>query len=221
MSRLAAPSPAQLAVLEALERSAGPVTLAGLIADTGLHENTLREHLEALLGLGLVRRQRSTPSGRGRPAWRYQAVEDGAAPGRGGEYAGLASALAAHLHHHSPAPRRDAELAGEAWGRDLAADPPAGPAGDPDPAEQVIALLGGLGFDPRRRGATGTVELTRCPLLQAARRYPDVVCGVHLGIVRGSLDHYGADGSATRLYPFDAPGFCRLELGDPGRRPPA
>jgi len=56
------------------------------------------------------------------------------------------------------------------------------------------------------------VRLTLCPLLEAAHKHPDVVCGVHLGIVRGALEEYGADPTGTDLLPFSEPGACRLEL---------
>jgi hypothetical protein len=45
-----------------------------------------------------------------------------------------------------------------------------------------------------------------------------VVCGVHLGIVRGALEEYGADSDRTDLQPFAEPGACRLDLlTRPGR----
>jgi len=59
--------------------------------------------------------------------------------------------------------------------------------------------------------------LLRWPLLEAAHKYPDVVCGVHLGIVRGALEEYGADPSNTDLFPFSEPGACRLDLRTAGK----
>ena len=56
-----------------------------------------------------------------------------------------------------------------------------------------------MGFDPQVAPTptppTPTVRLTRCPLLDAAEQYPDVVCGVHLGIAKGALTEYDADDS--------------------------
>jgi predicted ArsR family transcriptional regulator len=49
-------------------------------------------------------------------------------------------------------------------------------------------------------------------LLEAAHKYPEVVCGVHLGIVRGALAQYGADSEGTALLPFAEPGACLLHL---------
>ena len=56
------------------------------------------------------------------------------------------------------------------------------------------------------------VVLHRCPLLAAARRFPDVVCQVHLGMVQSVLEAEGADPDRAELTPFTAPGECRLRL---------
>lgn len=206
------------AVLDTLRAQVAPVTLAALVEATGLHANTLREHLDALVADGLVRRQRAVPSGRGRPAWLYEATE----PEERSEYAGLAATLAAAIHRTSRDPRSDAVAAGREWGRELAREKgPPGP-GQPAARRQVVSLLADLGFAPAADERHTTALLTRCPLLEAAHRYPDVVCGVHLGIVRGALEEYGAQSERTDLVPFSDPGACRLELltrGRPGGAP--
>ena len=196
-------------MLETVRSLPAAATLAALVDETGLHPNTLREHLEALEDAGLVRRRRAAPAGRGRPAWLYEATE----PPEQSEYAGLAAALAAAIHRTSRRPREDAVDAGREWGRDLARTkgrPGAG--GRPAARRQVVAMLADLGFAPSADARSTTALLTRCPLLEAAHRYPDVVCGVHLGIVRGALDEYGADGERTDLHPFSDPGGCRHDL---------
>jgi predicted ArsR family transcriptional regulator len=205
-------SRSRAAVLDAVQASQTPLTLADLTSATELHANTLREHLEALISRGLVRRVRSAPSGRGRPAWLYEATTP-AVDRAGSEYAGLAATLAAHLHRTSADPRADAVAAGRSWGHELArkAGPPEG-TGDAAARRKLVALLDDVGFCPEADERATTVRLTRCPLLETAKEYPDVVCGVHLGIVRGALEEYGADDSRTDLEPFSEPGACRLEL---------
>jgi predicted ArsR family transcriptional regulator len=205
-------SRSRAAVLEALQASPTPLTLAAMTASTGLHANTLREHLEALVARGLAHRARSAPSGRGRPAWLYEATGSDL-DATGSEYAGLAATLAAHLHRTSADPRADAVAAGRAWGHELArkAGPPEG-VGDTAARRKVLALLDDVGFCPEADERATTARLTRCPLLETAKEYPDVVCGVHLGIVRGALEEYGADDARTDLEPFAEPGACRLEL---------
>lgn len=204
-------SPAQRVVLKRLAERGRPTALVDLVAVTGLHENTLREHLGALARAGLVRRERATPTGRGRPAWLWSAVPAGTAGAA--EYAGLASALARALHHSSPQPVADAIEAGRSWGHDLAtADPTETGAG---PRRRLEGVLGTLGFAPEhdeRDPSGATVRLTRCPLLDAAREMPEVVCNVHLGLVGGILEQLGARDVDSRLTPFAEPGACLLEL---------
>lgn len=205
-------SASRTAVLEALQASDGPTALSQLSEETGLHPNTLREHLEALVARGYARRRRATPSGRGRPAWLYEGTEPELGTA-GSEYAGLAATLAAHIHRTSSDPREDAVAAGRAWGHDLASR--SGPPEEPGAAEarrKVVRLLDDVGFSPETDERATTVRLTRCPLLETAKEYPDVVCGVHLGIARGALEEYGADSTRTDLLPFAEPGACRLHL---------
>lgn len=194
-----------------------PVSLGALAAHTRLHANTVREHLEALRHLGLVARHPAAASGRGRPAWLYEAT--GAEPGSS-EYAGLAAALADSIHRTSDAPTKAATEAGMNWGRRLVRDRGSS-AGDGDAPDdggaaarrEVVALLDDLGFGPRTDDDDeAVVHLTRCPLLAAAHQYPDVVCGVHLGLVRGALEEYGAESSDAELEPFAEPGACLLRM---------
>lgn len=203
-------SSSRRAVLERLRERSEATTLAALVESCDLHPNTVREHLDALVEDGLATRRPAEPSGRGRPAWLYEPVAEGAG---GSEYAGLASALAASIHRRSRHPWEDALAAGTDWGRDLAQGRDAAPTRSAAAARrEVVALLDEIGFAPDADARASVVRLTRCPLLDAARKYPDVVCGVHLGIVRGALAEYGADPERTDLLPFAEPGACRLEL---------
>lgn len=211
-------SESRAALLEMLRGQPEPISQAALVKASGLHANTVREHLDALTRQGLVRRQRARPDGRGRPAWLYQTT--GAAEGAGdSEYARLATALAAVIHRTSDSPQRDARAAGSEWGQELARDRGAagGGAGAAAARREVVSLLDDLGFAPDPDQADRVVRLTRCPLLEAAHRYPDVVCAVHLGLVVGALEEFGADAAGTDLRPFAEPGACRLEL--PGLQP--
>ncbi len=203
-------SPSRRRLLETLRNQPEAVTLAALSHTSGLHENTVREHLEALERQRLVRRRRRTPNGRGRPAWLYEATAEQV--GGAAEYAGLAATLAAAITRTSAHPRADAIAAGTEWGRELAGKHPAPDQGRAAARREVVDLLDGLGFAPEPDRRHSRVRLTRCPLLEAAHENPDVVCGVHLGIVRGALEEYGGDPDPTDLLPFSEPGACRLEL---------
>jgi predicted ArsR family transcriptional regulator len=196
-------------------RAHSPVRIADVAAALELHPNTVREHLDAVVGLGLVERSTAITVGRGRPATLYRAsAADPAVAIR--DYAGLATALAGHLARTSTHPERDARAAGVEWGRELIDES----SHADDPRQSVLEALARLGFAPDDdtddASAPRGIALRRCPLLDAARRYPAVVCQVHLGIVEGMLDRLGVhqlDG--LDLVPFAEPGACRLYLPVP------
>lgn len=200
-------SPSRSAILDRLRGQPEPLTQAALVTATGLHPNTVREHLDGLVRRGLVRRFTAEPSGRGRPAWLYELASGPADDG----YAGLAAALASTIARTSAQPGEDAAAAGEEWGRQLAGSRGSAARSPEEARDLVVDLLDDLGFAPESEPARPSdVRLTRCPLLEAAHRHPEVVCGVHLGIVRGALAEHGADPSGTDLVPFAEPGACRL-----------
>lgn len=201
-------------MLAAVRDQPEPVTVAALVTLTRLHENTLREHLDALIRAGLVSRVRTEPAGRGRPAWLYEGTT--ADPATSTEYAALAAALARSIAAHSDDPVTLAAESGESWGRRLAQDRGASPVPAVEARERLVELMDDLGFSPRTdERDCSQVLLTRCPILEAAARHKDVVCAAHLGLARGVLAEHGADPSATRLLPFSEPGACRLVLPVP------
>lgn len=210
----------RLAVLTALDTLPEPATLAVLSSATGLHLNTVRDHLEALEASGDVRRRRASPKGRGRPAWLYESTGASTPTGPQAEYAGLATVLASVIERHSPDPRTEAAEAGRSWGHALAREQvgPARPGAAPA-RDAVVDLLDDLGYSPKASTAATSVRLTRCPVLDAARTHPDVVCAVHLGIIQGALAEWDEPAQDVRLEPFSEPGACRLLLPTRPTRP--
>lgn len=219
-------SATRAALLETLQDQPEPTSLPALVAKSGLHPNTVREHLDGLRRVGLVERTAARPSGRGRPGWLYTATPQSHEDPRP-EYAGLAAALAAVIARTSPDPERDARSAGADWGRRLAHDTPldasqdrrqpgsTGGAGDEEPARRTVTeLFDDMGFAPEPDHDATEVRLTRCPLLEAAHQQPDIVCSVHLGIAEGALETYGASTEGLELLPFHEPGACLLRLRD-------
>ena len=198
--------------MKLLDTRSEPVRIAELSADLGQHPNTVREHADALVELGYVLRTRAAAVGRGRPAWLYASVLPDA-EGPVSEYAGLASALAAQIARTSRRPRDEAIRAGREWGKELArARPMDGRVTLPRIRRATLEMLDSLRFAPQSASRGSSVRLTTCPLLDAAKKNPDIVCGVHLGIIRGAIEEYGANGEETSLVAFSEPGACQLTL---------
>jgi predicted ArsR family transcriptional regulator len=202
---------ASRAAILRLVREADAGLTAGEVAEhTGLHFSTTRAHLDQLVDAGLLVKARASAGLPGRPAWRYRAAAPEPAPA---PYRAFAAALLAHLAATGGVPA--AERAGDAWGRQLAAE--AREPGGPVPT--VLAVLGNLGFDPKpqpaRPGDAAEVHLHTCPFLELVGQHPDVMCGLHAGVIRGALRAGGAPDGEAVLEPFAAPTACvaRLRLG--------
>lgn len=214
-------SKARARILDLL--SDAPCTVTSIAMLTGQHENTIRVHLDALVDVELAVKFQSSEHRRGRPAWLYRLSKESEPP-RVGEYVGLASVLAGSIARSSSHPNDDAIEAGKTWARELVGNPQL----NPDIKQgrstkrsaiarrrKVISLLDRLGFAPKQNANLTKNQLTRCPLLDAARQYPDIICNVHLGIVRGALSEFGAEKreiSKADLQPFFEPGACILRM---------
>ncbi|WP_344347126.1 helix-turn-helix transcriptional regulator [Catellatospora coxensis] len=201
-------------VLEVLREAGTPQDATALAQATGLHPNTVRFHLKVLIDAGYVAQTSAHRSGRGRPQAVYTSVTP--ATGEGG-YALLAEMLAGQLDEADGAAL--AQRAGRRWLRHAAPTAPAGPVAQAgvtldDAAACAVALITELGFDPVRTPHDGAarIELHACPFLDVARRHPDVVCGVHLGLLRGTVDGLSPQAFDAELHPFVRPGVCAAEI---------
>lgn len=222
---VAVATPAQAEVLAALTAS-GPSTAAELASRMGQHANTVREHLDALVALGLTTRERESPAGRGRPAYRYAAVS--ASP-EGAAYRVFLEALVEEFVATGPVERaielgRRASLTPP---RSEYAAPPSAPSSAPSArtksatrqrlSRALADAMDGLGFTteelPRGRG----LRLLTCPLIDVATRHAAVVCGFHQGMLQSMAAHAGADPSTVALTPFAEPGACVVRLGPAAR----
>jgi predicted ArsR family transcriptional regulator len=214
-------------VLDMLHAAGCPLGAREVARRMGLHPNTARFHLEALAEAGLAVREsegRETP---GRPRIGYRAAADGPAGRR--RYRLLAEMLASMIAGTMPEPGKAAEEAGREWGAYLTE--PLQPY-QKLPAEKAIgklsAIMDELGFAPRAQAGPGSGEyllsLRQCPFREVARHHQDVICALHLGLMRGALERMRAPLSARRLDPFVEPGLCVARLSDretPGERQPA
>lgn len=200
------------ALLEALREQPDPVGVGALAALSGRHPNTVREHLDRLVEVGLVVRHAAVPHGRGRPAWLYQAL--GPQPAED-DYPEIAASLAWSLGGPGKDAAAMARAAGRRWGRELSRERGGTPRATRESARRrAVSLLGDLGFMPEADDEVARVRLTRCPLLQAAHANQDVVCTLHVGLVQGVLEQNGAPDERVSLLPFAEPGACLLRFSD-------
>ena len=195
--------PSRARVFELLCGAADGLDVRELAERTGLHPNTVRWHLAALAHAGLVA---SRPEGKGtpgRPHVVYRATAE--APGEPENYRLLAGLLASSLAS-SPHGAADAEAIGEAWGAQVTE-----PADRPDEAARaVVRMLADEGFRPVLAG--DEIRMRRCPFHALALTHGEVVCRLHLGLLRGALGASGAGLEVSALEPFVEPDLCVARL---------
>ncbi|MEL4358013.1 MULTISPECIES: helix-turn-helix transcriptional regulator [unclassified Luteococcus] len=197
-------STARASVLEAVRQRGRLCTVREIARDFDLHPNTVREHLDALLEQGLVAREASSPTGRGRPALMYRPTSASQDVAR--DYELLSDVLAEQLAA-MPNARETALAAGRSWGNRTVTER------DGDVRiEELPGVIGRLGFEPTLPDVDGNLVLRSCPILAAARRHPEVVCTVHLGYVQALIEAAGEDPTTTRLVPMGDEHGCLLHV---------
>ncbi len=115
-------------VLDMLRAVGSPVGVRDVADRMGLHPNTARFHLDALVDAGLAVRAPQVRAVPGRPSTGYQAAEGGGIAGRR-QYRLLAEILTSLISGVLPRPAEAAGEAGRQWGRYLTDQPTPYPAG--------------------------------------------------------------------------------------------
>jgi predicted ArsR family transcriptional regulator len=226
--------PRRARVLDVLHEADVPLGVADVAARTGVHVNTARFHLDALVAEGTVVRALEEPSGAGRPRAVY-APRPGMNRGGTRSYRLLAQILLSNLSSAEPDAGETARQAGRAWGGFLSGPPaPFQRLSAVEAVTRLTALLDDLGFDPelgrpdpsqrepgqREPGQPGSgqpgpdavIRLRHCPFLELAEEYGDLVCRIHLGLMQGALAELRAPVTAASLEPFAEPGACLARL---------
>lgn len=184
----------------------------------GLHVTTVRFHLTQLVEAGLLTSRSERTVGAGRPTKRYLV-----APGSLARLPDAAFRLLATLLTETFGARDEGgrplgpEEVGASWAREHVTHPDA-----PTPARTAgewLSTVGRLvdtlrvwGYTPSVRtddtGRTARIDLVDCPFIDLARAHPEVACGIHRGLIRGTLEVLGERDTEVSLEPFVGPTHC-------------
>ncbi|MFH9942928.1 helix-turn-helix transcriptional regulator [Streptomyces murinus] len=149
-----AESPRRRAVLEVLRAAPAPLGVTETAERLGVHPNTVRFHLDALVAEALVERRAEASTGPGRPRTVYT-VRPGMDRGGARGYLLLARMLLSRWTSADPAEAREQAMeTGREWGRFLV--DPLPPFERPTAERSVarlLALLADLGFEPEPAAA--------------------------------------------------------------------
>ncbi len=176
----------------------------------GLHENTIRWHLGILGDAGLVDSQPAAGGKPGRPRMVYRARPEPAEDAGRDEHRLLATILTGTMSELADGEER-AQEAGRAWGRYLVRKPsPLEHVSDEQAIAEVTRLLDEQGFAATADGSE--IHMRHCPFHDLAEQTPEIVCGVHRGIVSGALDELGSGLDMEGLDIFVRPDLCVARL---------
>jgi predicted ArsR family transcriptional regulator len=200
-------------VLRLLHEATAPLSVAELATALGVHPNTVRFHLDALVSSGRAQQASARHDRPGRPAVLYQAVPRMDPAGRR-SYRLLAEILADSLAALPDTAARAVD-AGRASGRRLTRQEssPADAQRSAHPREAVdslVLLLDDMGFAPETRTSGGELQvgLRHCPFLELAEVKAEVVCPIHLGLMQGAMAAWDAPVTVHRLDRFVEPDLC-------------
>ncbi len=177
----------------------------------GIHENTVRWHLGILDDAGFLDARPDA----GRQARAGRGCSTSSRPGAGDstardEHRLLATILTGTVAELEDGQKR-AEAAGHAWGRYLVRRPsPLARITDEQAVAEVTQLLDDEGFAAAAEGTD--IHMRRCPFHDLAETNPEIVCGVHRGLLAGALDELGSDLEVEGLDVFVRPDLCIARL---------
>jgi predicted ArsR family transcriptional regulator len=206
-----APTGRRLAVLSMLRESSVPMDVTEIAERLGVHVNTVRFHLEALVADGRVERLTSAPVGPGRPALTFRA-HPGMDPAGPRNYRLLAGILADSLATEPDPAARAVEI-GRAWGSREGDAGSTEVLSDQATVARLVAVMDGLGFAPQVRPEPGPIGLRHCPFLDLVDTRAAVICPLHLGLLQGMVSRWPTSVTVEALEPFAEPDLCLVHLG--------
>jgi len=200
----------------------GRISAADLAHAMGLHVTTVRFHLDQLEEAGLVISANEPRRRVGRPRKVYSPVASRPDPPDSG-YSAMIDVLLDALDDVPTQRGEVAKRVGAAWARrhvprDGGAHEEGGRLGLS--VQRLLDVLTHAGY-PRdsvtlkREPDCYRLLLSTCPVEEAARRRPEVVCSAHEGLIRGTLEQLGAPEVQVALHPMVEPNLCVAKVSPP------
>jgi len=187
--------PSRIRLLRRVQSAPGS-TVKVLAEHTGLHVNTVREHLQALADEGLVTAEAAHTGERGRPPTTYRPVVDPATSSAARERVERARERGDTLRRILPPDTTSAEL-GEAALHQL---------------DTLYLHLDDSGLEPVVDEQSLEVDLVPCPFYRILDEDPQLACAVHAQLLRDTLAQAPGPLRLRELRPFVGPATCIAHL---------
>jgi predicted ArsR family transcriptional regulator len=199
-------------ILQMLRTYANPRSIADIADELGVHPNTVRFHVDALLRAGRVEQVLGDTAGPGRPPTLFRASRrmDPTGPTN---YRLLASILTDYVAD-SPGAADVATKLGRSTSPSLVDSSHRRASSKTQAITELVDILDDLGFEPEPAAGrrTSEIRLRHCPFQDLAERHGEVICSLHLGLMQGALGAMRAPVTVDRLDPFVEPDLCVARL---------
>ena len=170
----------------------------------------MRWHLGILDGAGILDAEPAANGRPGRPRLLYR-LRPGAVASTGGDEHRLLATVLTGTVAGLPDGVERARDAGRVWGRFLVRRPsPLETQGEDEAVAEVARLLDEEGFAAEPHGRQ--IHMHRCPFHDLAETHPEIVCGVHEGLMAGALEELGTDLEVEGLDVLVRPDLCIARL---------
>lgn len=175
--------PTRARVLALLQQASSPVSVVTVADDLGLHRNSARFHLDALVNAGFASRSTAPTGQQGRPPQLFTATD--AAPTLNNLHLlELSHMLLTELAISHPDPAAATAEMGRRWGSASATD--SAGEGQQRDLGGLLDTLGARGFTTTRNGDDLLFE--RCPFRsQMDSEQLPLICSMHRGFLDGYL----------------------------------
>jgi predicted ArsR family transcriptional regulator len=194
-----------------LARSPQPLSTADIADSLALHPNTVRPHLERMRDVGLLDVRTDVRGGVGRPQHLYSLAADAPSLGLEPPTFPVLARMLLGMAATAGLGGEDAAEAGRTQGRH---DGDARAAA-PSCLQALVDQLDTLGFDPLVDGTpdgdTAVIAFTHCPFQDLANAHPELVCGLHRGLVEGLVERF-PEGDVVSFHTLVHRDPCQMTL---------
>jgi predicted ArsR family transcriptional regulator len=197
-----------------LARSARPLATADIAESLALHANTVRPHLERMRDAGLLAVEIGGRGDVGRPQHRYCVAPDAPSLGLEPPTMPVLARMVLSMAKRLQASGDDAAAVGLDEGRIRARNYQ----NAPSTLEALVSDLDRLGFDPvvtdaepsdaSKDDGAAVIAFANCPFADLAEEHPELVCGLHRGLVAGFV---------AQMADTETRDFCTLTSRTPCR----
>ena len=201
-------------VIALLRKADRPMPVETIAKHIGVHVNTARFHLEALVDAGLATRQAEVRPQPGRRRVLYTGSDVPQRPERVEDYHLLATILTAAIAAHYPDTGARMYEVGKEWGHYLTSRPaPYEVVDEADIESRILDKFESLWFSPEFALLPDPhLRIRNCPFMESAQHAPEVVCQLHCGIINGALEEMGSSRQIVEMEISSEPDVCSGRL---------